>query len=91
MSTKKVPCTAAAAGAPWTSFKAAIDDAVARTPPGRIFPDRYPGTTARYPGNTRIYGSPGQIAALHAGGEYASIGQVTDVFIPLPCAWIDWR
>ena len=37
MNTKKVPCTAAPAGAPWTSFVAAIDE-VARTPPGRIFP-----------------------------------------------------
>ena len=35
MSTKKVPCTAAAAGAPWTSFVLAVDE-VARTPPGRI-------------------------------------------------------
>jgi len=38
VSTKKVPCTAAAAGAPWTSFVAAVDE-VARTPPCRIFPD----------------------------------------------------
>ena len=33
MSTKKVPCTASPAGAPWTSFVAAVDE-VARTPPG---------------------------------------------------------
>jgi len=38
VSTKKVPCTAAAAGAPWTSFVAAVDE-VARTPPGRTHPD----------------------------------------------------
>jgi len=37
VSTKKVPCTAAAVGAPWTSFVAAVDE-VARTP-GRVFPD----------------------------------------------------
>ena len=38
VSTKKVPCTAAPAGAPWTSYVAAVDEA-ARSPPGRIFPD----------------------------------------------------
>ena len=38
VSTKKVPCTAAAAGAPCTSFVSAVDE-VARTPPGRIQAD----------------------------------------------------
>jgi len=49
MRIEKVPCTAAAAGAPWTSFVAAVNE-VARTPPGwiaggyypdTVFPDRY--------------------------------------------------
>ena len=61
MSTKKVPCTAAPAGAPWTNF-VAVDEV--RTPPGRTFPDircsdiraRLPaiGSRLRAPENSRI-------------------------------------
>ena len=57
MRTKKVPCTTAAAGAPWTSFVSAVDEVLARTPPAyRI----YPGTIRILPG----YGFPGQIPSL---------------------------
>jgi len=45
MSTKKVPCTTAAAGAPRTSFVSAVDE-VARTPPGRVYPDIHSGRTS---------------------------------------------
>ena len=50
MSTKKVPCTVAAAGAPWTSFVAAVDEVARALPetdisgylvfPGYGFPDQ---------------------------------------------------
>ena len=67
MSTKKVPCTAAAAGAPWTSFVAAVDE-VARTPPGRIFPDIWcseSGNGRPVSGNVPGYGFPDQMPSLH--------------------------
>ena len=66
VSTKKVPCTAAPAGAPWTSFVAAVDE-VARTPPGRIFPDIWCSDTRIRPPRIREfsgYGFPDQIASL---------------------------
>jgi hypothetical protein len=74
--TKKVPCTAAAAGAPWTSFVAAVDE-VARTPPGRIsrifvldIRER-PPLSGKNPGN----GFPGQIPALPGATRAATPGR----------------
>ena len=61
MSTKKVPCTPGPAGAPWTSFVAAVDE-VARTPPGRIFPDIWCSDTRIRP--NRIREIPDQRATL---------------------------
>ena len=66
VSTKKVPCTAAPAGAPWTSFVAAVDE-VAHTPPGRIFPDIWCSDTRIRPPRIREfpgYGFPDQITSL---------------------------
>jgi len=39
VSTKKVPCTASAAGASWTSFVSAVDYLDLSRTPGRIYPD----------------------------------------------------
>ena len=69
VSTKKAPCTAAATGAPWTSFVAAVDE-VAHTPPGRIsiFPvwcsDIRHHRIREIPG----YGFPDQIPPLEKRG-----------------------
>ena len=65
MRTKKVPCTTAAAGAPWTSFVSAVDEVLARTPPAyRICPD----AIRILPG----YGFPGQIPSLTQNHSEAS-------------------
>ena len=45
MRTKKVPCTTAAAGAPWTSFVSAVDEVARTTPSYRILSEHYPDTT----------------------------------------------
>ena len=57
VSTKKVPCTAAAAGAPWASFVAAVDEvarALLETDMFGYLVFRYPDTAAPYPGNSRL-------------------------------------
>ena len=70
MRTKKVPCTTAAAGAPWTSFVSAVDEVLARTPPAyRIYPDTTPDTIRIAGGRIQIlseYGVPGQNTVLDA-------------------------
>jgi len=52
MSTKKVPCTAAAAGAPWTSFVSAVDEVVSSYAAGML---------------EKVTALPGQITPLVQG------------------------